>query len=541
MNSKDESRLRKVLGGMALLALVVALAACGTETPSPTETMALIDTPVSEETPMEEATPSDEETPMEADERQGTLRVTAFPIAQTDPAYISSDAEVLIANHVYDYLVDVDANNDIQPRLATDWKRSEDGLTYTFNLAEGVAFHDGSPMTAEDVVWTFRRLRDTEGLPTADLYKNITNIEATAELQVTFTLSDTNPFFLYDLSDNHALVMKRDTEDPENFNGTGPFVVTEYRPEDRIVMEANEDYFVEGQPHLANLVIIFFSDQTASADALRGGQVDLTMDLSTPLYESLQEVEGLNTYDIATNQFALVRLRADQEPGNSVQVQQALKMATDREAIFQLVQQGYGAVGRDTPVGPLYDTYYTEEYPLPERDPDGARDLLAEAGYPDGLDLEMHVLNTLNFPDLAVVLKQQWAEAGINVEVITEPESVYYGEGQWLEVNLGITGWGHRPYPQFYIDVMLTCGAKWNEARFCDEEFDRYAEIAGSSLDEEERVNAYHEMQRILIERGPTIVPYFFAEYGAIRDQFEGFDLKAFSGRTDLRTVRVAQ
>ena len=531
--------------GFVLIAATLLLAGCGgsTETPMATEepTEAPAEPTEEEMDPTEEETPEPTEAPAEA-MREGTLRVTAFPIAQTDPAYVSSDAEVLIANHVYDYLVDVDADNDVQPRLATEWTRSEDGLRYIFQLAEGVTFHDGSEFTAEDVVWTYQRLRDTEGLPTADLYSNITSIEATGDLEVTFTLSDTNPFFLYDLSDNHALMMKAGTEDADQtFNGTGPFIVEEYRPEDRIIMRANENYFVEGQPHLQGLEIIFFNEQTAAADAVRGGQADLTMDLSTPLYESLQNVDSLTTSDIATNQFALVRLRSDQEPGNDPQVIQALKLATDRDAIFQLVQQGYGAVGRDSPVGPLYDTYYTEETPILERDPEQARQLLTDAGYPDGLDLELHVLNTLNFPDLAVVLKEQWAEAGINVEVITDPESVYYGEGLWLEVNLGITGWGHRPYPQFYIDVMLTCGAKWNEARFCDEEFDQLAQTAGSSLDEAARVDAYHEMQRILIERGPIIVPYFFAEYAALNDQFEGFTLKAFSGRTDLRPVRLAE
>jgi peptide/nickel transport system substrate-binding protein len=108
-------------------------------------------------------------------------------------------------------------------------------------------------------------------------------------------------------------------------------------------------------------------------------------------------------------------------------------------------------------------------------------------------------------------------------------------------VKLGITGWGHRPYPQFYLDVMLVCGAKWNETRFCEEEFDQLVRTAGSSLDEQERIDAYHEIQRILIERGPMIVPYFFAEYGVISDQFEGLQIKAFSGRTDFRTVQLGQ
>ena len=489
--------------------------------------------------PQNGATPTPDETTEEG--RQGTLRVSAFPISQTDPSLISSDSEVLIANHVYDYLVDVDVDNQIQPRLATDWTRSDDGLSYTFTLAEDVTFHDGSDLTAQDVVYTFTRLRDTEGLPTADLYSNIESIEATGDLEVTFTISEPNPFFLFDLSDNHALIIKDGTEDATDFNGTGPFVVTDYQPENRISMEANENYFIEGQPQLAGLEIIFFNDQSASADALRGGQIDLTMDLSTPLYESLQGEAGINTYDIATNQFALVRLRTDQEPGNDPRVVEAFKLATDREEIFQLVQQNYGAVGQDTPIGPTYETYYTDEYELPERDPEAAAELLAEAGYPDGLDMELNLLDTLNFPDLAVVLQEQWSEAGINVEVVTLPESVYYGEGRWLEVNLGITGWGHRAYPQFYLDVMVECGARWNETRFCDDELDEQIQIAGSSLDEQARIDAYHEIQRILIERGPMIVPYFFAEYAAISDSFSGFELKAFSGRTDFRPVTLSE
>lgn len=508
---------------MALVTLMLAITACGgTETAMPT------------------AEPG--ETPASASDagRQGTLQVAAFPIAQTDPAMISSDAEVLIANHVYDYLVDIDADNQVQPRLATDWTRSDDGLTYTFTLAEGVAFHDGSALTAADVVWTYQRLRDTEGLPTADLYSNITTVEATGDLEVTFTLSQTNPFFLYDLSDNHALIVKDGTDDATDFNGTGPFVVTDYVPEDRIVMTANEAYFVEGQPQLAGLEVIFFNEQSASADAVRGGQIDLTMDLSTPLYESLLDVEGVTTQDIATNQFAAVRIRTDVEPGSDPRVIEALKLATDREEIYQLVQQGYGAVGQDTPIGSLFETYYTEEYTVPERDVEAARQLLTDAGYPDGLDIELNLLDTLNFPDLAAVIQNQWSEAGINVEINTLPESVYYGEGEWLEVTLGITGWGHRPYPQFYLDVMLTCGAKWNETRFCRESFDELVSTAGSSLDEQTRIDAYNEIQRILIEEGPMIVPYFFAEYAALNNDYTGLDLKAFSGRTDFRIVHLS-
>ncbi len=470
---------------------------------------------------------------------QGVLRVAMQPMVQTDPAFISSDSEILFANHVYDYLVDIDPQNNVQPRLATSWSVGDDGRSYVFTLAEGVTFHDGSALTAEDVVWTFNRLRDPElGIPTADFYENVLNVEATGDLEVTFELDQSNPFFLYDLSDNHALVLKAGTDDAAtNFNGTGPFKVVNYSPEDRVVLEANEQYFIQGQPKLAGLEIIFFSDESASVDALRTGQVDLVMRMSTSLFVSLEDEPGILTFDIATNGFDLVRLRSDRPPGDDQRVIQAMKLATDREEILELVQQGFGAVGRDNPIGPLYEAYYDESAVLPQRDVDAARALLADAGYGEGLNLELHTPDTGGRPDLAVVLKSQWEQAGINVEILVEPESVYYGEDGWLEVDLGITGWGSRPIPQFYLDVMLECGAVWNESHFCDEEFDELSQIAGSTLDEAERVAAYREIQRILIERGPVIIPYYFAQFAAISDQFEGFDLKAFAGRTDFRNV----
>ncbi|GAF86429.1 unnamed protein product, partial [marine sediment metagenome] len=277
------------------------------------------------------------------------------------------------------------------PRLATGWDVSEDGLVYTFTLAEGVTFHDGSPFTAQDVVWTFDRLRDPDAeYPTSDLYANIESIEATGDLEVIFTLNQPNPFFLYDLSDNHALVMKAETEDTTQFNGTGPFVVTNYSPEDRIEMTVNANYWAEGQPKLAGLEIIFFADETAAVDALRSGQVDLAMRMSAALFESLKDEPGVITIDIPTNGFDLVRLRSDREPGNDPKVIEAFKLATDRDAIFALVTQGYGAVGRDSPIGPLYSAYYTEDTPIPARDVEAARQLLADAGYPDGLTLDLH-------------------------------------------------------------------------------------------------------------------------------------------------------
>jgi peptide/nickel transport system substrate-binding protein len=468
--------------------------------------------------------------------------VALQPIVQTDPAFISSDPEVLFASSVYDYLVDITPQNTIVPRLAQDWTISEDSLTYVIILVENATFHDGTPLTSEDVAWTFNRLRDPNvGSPTKDLYSNIASIEATGDYEVTFTLKEPNPFFMYDLSDNHALILRAETEDAATFfNGSGPFRYVSYEPESRMELEANPEYFQPGKPSLAGIEFIFFPDQTAQVEALRSGQVDLVMFLSTDLFVSLQNEPDLIPLQVATNGFDLVRLRADRSPGDDPRVIQALRLATDREAIYQLVLQGYGAIGRDNPIGPMYTQYYSEDTPLPERDVAAARQLLADAGYSAGLDLVLHTPDTGNRPTLATVLKDQWAEAGINVNIVVEPESVYYGDDGWLEVDLGITGWGSRPYPQFYLDTMLVCDAIWNESHFCDEEFDRLAQLAGTTMDEDERIETYNQIQGLLIERGPVIVPYFFAQLGAIRGQFQGFEMKPFPGRSDLAVVSLA-
>ena len=466
------------------------------------------------------------------------LRVAFQPIVQTDPALISSDSEVFISNAVYDYLVDIDAQSNPVPRLATNWKVSDSGLSYTFSLAEGVIFHDGTPFTAEDVVWTFNRLKDQQnGFATSDLYGNIESITASNPYTVVFNLKTPNPFFLYDLSDNHALIIKNGTTDASDFNGTGPFMVENYSPEDRIILKANPTYFISGQPKLVEVDVIFFPDDIAMIDALRGGQIDLVLRMSTSLFESLKDQTGITTVSVPTNGFDLIRLRSDREPGNNPLVIQALKLATDREAILNLVQQGYGAIGNDSPIGPLYNAYFDPSVSPPAHDVQAARDLLIKAGYPDGLNLTLHVPDSGDRPDLAVVLQQQWAEANINVDISVEPESVYYGDNGWLDVDLGITGWGSRPYPQFYLDVMLVSNAKWNESHFTDSEFDNLVKEAGSTLDESKRIADYSQIQQILAERGPIIIPYYFVQFGAINSNFKGFELKAFAGRTDLRTI----
>ncbi len=475
--------------------------------------------------------------------QQGALRVGIDIPVQLDPALASSDAEITVLNSIYDYLVDVDAANEIQPRLATAWQVSNDGLVYTFQLAEGVVFHDGSALTADDVVHTFDRLRDPDaGYPTADLYSNVVSVAATGELEVRFTLAETNPFFLYDLSDNHALIVDDGTSDyASSFNGTGPFVVDSYAAEDRMVLRANPDYFVPGKPGVAELELIFFGDQAAGVSAIRGGQLDIVLRMPTALFRSLQNVRGITPIQVATNGYDLVRLRTDRPPGDDPRVVEALKRSIDRAVIRDVVAEGFAAAGYDNPIGPLYEAYHLESPGIPAYDPARARELLAEAGYGDGLELELFTPDSGDRPALAQVLQQQLADGGFDVTIRVVPEGVYYSDApnNWLDATFGITGWGSRPVPQFYLDVAVACDAVWNEAHYCDERVDALIELASTTLDEQARVEAYDEIQRILAAEGPYVIPYFFAQFAAAGDDVQGLEVKAFPGRTDLAAVTL--
>lgn len=467
---------------------------------------------------------------------QAILRVAWEQPVTLDPSNLSSDSEVALVNAVYDYLLDTNASAQLVPRLAQSWSMSEDGLAYTINLVQNASFHDGSPFTSADVVWTFDRLRNPDLSSAAGLFGNIVSVEASDPYTVVFNLSNTAPDFLFNLTDNRSVMLKDGTENPASaFNGTGPFKVVRFDAEDRAILERNEAYWAEGAPNIARLEFIYFGDVNASVNALRDGEVDVVLRMPTRVFQSLRS--NYNAVSIATNGYNLARLRHDQGYGTDPRVWKAFKLATDRQKIFDIISAGFGALGNDTPIGPLYGAYYDPSLTLPPADPRAARELLDAAGYPNGIDLTLHVPNSGDRPDLALAFSSFWRDANIRVEIRLRDEGIYYSEVEdnWLGVDLGITGWGSRPTPQQYLDLQLRSGAAWNEAHYSDAELDTLIETAGTSLDQEVRIQAYKDIQALLVDRGPIIVPYFFPQFAILNTSIEGVQVHPFAGRTDFR------
>ena len=468
----------------------------------------------------------------------GSLRIAWLTPAQLDPRSVSGMSEIAVLNALYDYLFETDAASNLVPALAHAWERNDDGTRYTLQLVEDARFHDGSLLTARDVVWSIQLQLDAGGT-IADLLSSINAVEATGDHSVVFDLNAPVPDFLYRLTEYKVVMLKAEAENLGiEFNGTGPFIMDEMIPADRAIMRANPDYW-RGAPSIDTLEFLFFDDQQAAIAAVQGGVADGILRLDNFSFLNFSGDVRFHTRNLQANGHDMTRIRADRPPGNDIRVRRAFKLATDRRAVWERVQLGYGAVGKDSPIGPSFPQYFLEDAQPPPRDPEAAAALLAEAGYPDGLDMTLHVPNSGAMPDFAQALAAQWQEAGIRVEIQLEEENEYWVQ-KWLEVDLGVTWWGDRVSPQIYLDLAYRSDATWNESHWQDERLDELIDFARSALDEDARAAAYKDIQRLFLEEGPIIVPYFYASFMVMASHVSGVELHPFSGRTHFHTATVS-
>jgi len=485
----------------------------------------------------------------------GVLRVGMNAPVVLDPALHTNDPETALNRAIYDYLVEVAPDSTIVPNLATDWTISEDGLTYTFNLASGVTFHDGSPFTAADVVYTFERLKEVSS-PAINLLGSEYQVSAPDDATVVFTLTSVNADFLYGVAARQALIVKADETAPNtigegdaaytSFNGTGPFILTQFDPGARAVFTANANYW-KGAPSLTGMEHVYIDDPVAQVDALLSGELDFIFKVPSNQISRLEGVEGVNVLSIATSQHPVIRLRTDAGSlGEDVRVRQALKYATDRDFLNELLLEGRGVVGNNDPIAPVFSFFYDGSIENQPYDPAQVCALLTEAGQ-NPLEATLYAPNAFEYPDLAAALQQMWAETGcINVDIQIREEGYYYdttNPDNYFDVQLGITGWGARPSPQLllseaYVESGIATG--FNESRFVNPEIETLVAQARATTDDEARREIYAQVSAIFREEGPIIIPYFAPLFGGTSARVENLTMAPFPGLTDFRTVSLS-
>lgn len=479
----------------------------------------------------------------------GSLRVGVNSPVVLDPALATNDPEIALNRAIYDYLVDVLPDASVAPNLATEWEVSEDGLTYTFTLRDDVTFHDGTPFTADDVVFTFERLQELES--TALSLMGTFTVEAANDTTAVFNLSAANADFLYGVGSRWAVILPDGLQEPNiiadgndpyvNFNGTGPFVLEDYSPDNRALLVANENYWQTGEPQLSTLEFVYIDDPVAQVDSLLSGELDFIFKIPNTQISRLEEADGIAVLERPTSQHAVIRLRTDQGPGADVEVRQALKLATNRAELNDILLEGRGIVGNNDPISPKFGVYYTEAANQ-GYDPVAACERLSDAGY-DSLDFTLYLPDSFEYPDLAALLQNQWQNTGcLTLAIEVRPEGLYYDTSNpdnWFDVELGMTGWGDRPIPQQFLEEAYLSTGPFNESRWSNEELDALIIEARGITNVEERSAIYAQISQIFAESGPVIVPYFTQIIGGVAEGVAGLDMAPFPGETDFRGVTI--
>ncbi|MEZ4666751.1 MAG: ABC transporter substrate-binding protein [Anaerolineae bacterium] len=471
------------------------------------------------------------------------LRIGIVTPATLDPALGSNDGEVLFNRSIYDHFIDILPDRTLAPNLASDWSISDDGLTYTFNLVQGVKFHDGSDFSSADVVFTFNRLKEVKS-SALNLLGDF-EVSAPDGNTVVFTLAAPNADFLYGVGSRFALILKDGTTDPVAANiGTGPFMNPQFADDGASVsLSKNANYWKAGEPALDGVEFKYIDDPVTQVNALRSGDVDFIYKISPDQVSVVESESGVSLIKATTNQHPVIRLRTDVGPGQDVKVRQAFKYATDREQLNELVLEGRGTVGNNDPIGPAYGDYFDSSIQNQTYDPQKACELLSEAGYADGLTITLQTINVLGYDQLATVLQQQWEPACIKAEIQVNEEGFYYADdnpNNWLKAELGITGWGDRPVPQGYLVEAYATDGIYNETHWSDPALDDLIKQASATSVPAERVKIYNQISEIFNESGPVIIPWFAPVFAATRVGVNGLVLAPFPGDTDLRTVSLS-
>ena len=407
---------------------------------------------------------------------------------------------------VYSRLVRQDDNGEPSPELATSWTSNETATEWTLKLQAGVTFHDGSSFDAADVKYTLERIKDPAlEAPLASVLDFISRVDVVDPVTAKIVLSKPHaglPLLLMDYrvrmipEGSGAAIAKTGI-------GTGPFKIESYDPEGQTVLAANDTYW-EGRPKIDKVVFTAIPDSEARNQAMLAGQLDyntLTLD-QIPQFKDNPDFL-IQNYP-AGGWFGLV-FRTDTAPFTDARVRKAMRISVDRAEMMKLmVGEGNGVTGCDQPVKANDPFRAPLECPP---DPEGAKKLLAEAGFPDGIDIEVHTADLEpGMVRFAEVYQQQVAKAGIRVKLKMAPSDGYWDD-VWMKVPVAMTSWSARPADQILNEAYRT-GSSWNESYYANPAYDQILDKARATLDLPAARALYQEAQRILFEEGGTFIPY---------------------------------
>jgi peptide/nickel transport system substrate-binding protein len=481
-----------------------------------------------------------------------TMAVGA-PVTSLDPHYHQLSPNNAVSDMIFSKLIETDAQARNIPGLALEW-RAIGPTTWEFKLRPNVRFHNGNAFTAEDVAFTLRRLPNVPNAPSsfAAYSRPITRIEIVDPLTIRFHTAQPYPLLPLDMT-NVRIIDAETSANPttEGFNsgqlaiGTGPFRVVTHRQGEVIEFERNADYF-EGASPFQRVSYRMITNDAARTAALLAGNVDFIDQVPTSDLARLRGDQRLRlseTVGLRLIFIALDHLRAENEnsphisdnegrplgrnPLKDVRVRRALSMAIDRQAIVSRIMEG-AATPANQFLPPGTFSHVPDLPPIPY-DPDGARRLLAEAGYPNGFRIQLNSPNDryINDSRIAQAVGQMWTRIGVRTGVEAQTWATFIGRAGRQEFSAHLIGWGSNPdasHPMRNIIATVNPQRGWgasNRGRYSNPRLDEMLLASLSELDEKKREQMLIDIQRMAAEDVAIIPLHIQTNIWAMRRTLE--------------------
>ncbi|MGY6126891.1 ABC transporter substrate-binding protein (plasmid) [Paraburkholderia strydomiana] len=451
-----------------------------------------------------------------------TIRVGhPMPSGAIDPLTAFDVASPALLNQSGEYLINADGETAmLRPALALSWRSNAAGDVWTFKLRQGVRFHDGQPLTSKDVAATFNRLADpNSGSAALALLRGVLSKGGTVSRDnqtVEFHLDSPNGSFPWYVSSDtvNAVILPSSFQGSYEklFMGTGPYRLERYQPRLGASFVRNESYWGP-KARIPRVEFKFYGDSQAQLLAMRGRQVDVLTRFTVHGGMALLNEMEFKVIGTRSSTHRQIHMRTDTGVFKDKRVRQALALTLDRDAIVRGLLQGRGVVANDHPFAPMFATF---DPSLKQKTMDiaGAKSRLAAAGFSNGLAATLTTEAFLEMPDVAVVVQNAAKAAGINLSLRVEAQEAYYGSGtlgksDWLDSPLGMTDYAHRGVPDAFLRGPLMSGGGWNAARYANPQYDSLVKRYIGTLDVAEQKLVAGQIERLLADETPLIIPYF--------------------------------
>lgn len=440
-------------------------------------------------------------------------------LASLDP-HVDTDAGTRdVVFNLYEGLVKPTSDGGFIAAVASDYTISDDAKTYTFTLRDGVTFHDGTPVTIEDVKYSIDRYAEIQGESSA-FSSLVDSVEVQDDKTLVVNLKESYSEFLPMMT---IAIIPKSNEDPAgNPIGTGPFKYVSYTPGQNLELEKYDGYWQEGVPSLDSVEFKFIADVDTAFVELQAGTIDILKYLTSAQAETLGD-----DYKIVQGSMNLVHamyLNSAYEPLSKTEVRQALCYAVDRDAINNFIFGGKSHIIGSHMIPAMSKYYEPEAETVYSYDPEKAKELLADAGYADGFDLEITVPSSYSqHVDSAQIIADELSQVGINVtlnqvEWSTWLQDVYKG-GNFQATVIGFDG---TLAPSDWLKKYVTDDAK-NFMHYSNTEYDDVFNTAYTTVDDDVKVENYKKAQMILAEDAAAVYIEDPANLVAVSKKFGGY------------------